>query len=67
MRDLAGRAGGTHVARNRVTRRSMGTRWNDADDEDGDGVLPPNFYVWLLVGLAVTWVALVVLTYVQRH
>ena len=44
----------------------MGTRWNDADDEDGDGVLPPSFYVWLLVGLAVTWVVLVVLTYVQR-
>jgi hypothetical protein len=35
----------------------MGNRWTARDDEE-DGVLPPNFYYWLLAALAVVWLGL---------
>ena len=34
----------------------MGNRWSS--DDETDGVLPPNFYLWLLGALAVIWLVL---------
>jgi hypothetical protein len=35
----------------------MGNRW----DDDDDGVLPPNFYLWLLGALVTVWLVLALL------